>query len=281
MNIICVVQARTTSKRLPNKVLLNLPYGRNKTVLEQVIQRVSNSKYIKKIIVATTVNKEDDKIQEICSKVSVDCYRGSEEDVLSRYYEVAMKEKADHIVRITSDCPCIDYEIIDDLIELHIKNNNDFSSNNQIHSFPHGMDCEIVSYPVLLEAFKNSTKKYEREHVMPYIYKSNPQKYKIGTLEDRENNYNIRVTLDTEEDYILLCLVYDFLYEKNNFFNKEEIIKLFKTNKYLYKINQNIEQKKVCVTLDVEIEEAKRLLKKQDLNKAYDFIVKNYNGTRS
>jgi len=243
MNIICVVQARTTSKRLPNKVLLNLPYGRNKTVLEQVIQRVSNSKYIKKIIVATTVNKEDDKIQEICSKVSVDCYRGSEEDVLSRYYEVAMKEKADHIVRITSDCPCIDYEIIDDLIELHIKNNNDFSSNNQIHSFPHGMDCEIVSYPVLLEAFKNSTKKYEREHVMPYIYKSNPQ--------------------------------------KNNFFNKEENIKLFKTNKYLYKINQNIEQKKVCVTLDEEIEEAKRLLKKQDLNKAYDFIVKNYNGTRS
>lgn len=281
MNIICVIQARTTSKRLPNKVLLNLPYGSDETVLEQVIQRVSNSKYIKKIIVATTVNREDDKIQKICSKVFVECYRGSEEDVLSRYYEVATKEKADHIVRITSDCPCVDYEIIDSLIELHIKNNNDFSSNNQIHSFPHGMDCEIVSYQVLKEAFNNSTQKYEREHVMPYIYKSNPQKYKIGNLEDKENNYNIRVTLDTEEDYILLCLVYNFLYEKNKFFNKEEIIRLFRTNKYLYKINQNIEQKKVCITLDEEIEEAKRLLKKQDLNKAYDFIVKNYNNIKS
>lgn len=276
MNIVCIIQARTTSNRLPNKVLLNLPYASNKTVLEQVVERIKKSKHINKIFIATTRNNTDDQIEELCAKMKVDCYRGSEEDVLSRYYEVATKIQADHIIRITSDCPCIDYEVIDLLIEFHLKNKNDFSSNNQIHSFPHGMDCEIVTYQALSEAFDNSTEKYEREHVMPYIYKSHPDKYKIGILQDSQNNYDIRITLDTNEDYILLCLVYDFLYKRNNFFKKKEIVELFQDKKYLYKINRNIEQKKVCSNLEEEIQEAKELLKKQDLNRAYDFLIENW-----
>lgn len=276
MNIVCIIQARTTSSRLPNKVLLNLPYNGDKTVLEQVINRVKKSKYINKIIVATTTNKTDDKIEILCKNLQINCFRGSEDNVLSRYYEAATKYKADLIARITSDCPCIDYEIMDKLIEFHLNNNNDFSSNNQIHSFPHGLDCEIVNYNVLVEAFKNATEKYEKEHVMPYIYISNPNKYKLGILKDKNNNHDIRITLDTKEDYILLCLIYDFLYENDNFFNKDKIIKLFQEKSYLYEINKNIEQKKVCKDLIEEVEEAKKLLKKQDLNKAYNFLIENW-----
>ena len=159
MNIVCIIQARTTSSRLPNKVLLNLPYNGDKTVLEQVINRVKESKYINKIVVATTINETDNKIEKLCESLQISCFRGSEDNVLSRYYEAATKYKADLIIRITSDCPCIDYEIMDKLIEFHLNNNNDFSSNNQIHSFPHGLDCEIVNYNVLVEAFKNATEK--------------------------------------------------------------------------------------------------------------------------
>lgn len=276
MNIVCIIQARTTSSRLPNKVLLNLPYNGNKTVLEQVINRVKESKYINKIVVATTINETDNKIEKLCESLQISCFRGSEDNVLSRYYEAATKYKADLIVRITSDCPCIDYKIIDKLIELHLNNNNDFSSNNQVHSFPHGLDCEVVNYNILVEIFKNATEKYEKEHVMPYIYISNPNKYKIGILKDKNNNHDIRITLDTKEDYVLLCLIYDFLYEKDHYFDKDMIIKLFQRKNYLYEINKNIEQKKVCKNLTEEIEEAKKLLKKQDLNKAYNFLLENW-----
>ncbi len=276
MNIVCIIQARTTSSRLPNKVLLNLPYNGNKTVLEQVINRVKESKYINKIVVATTINETDNKIEKLCESLQINCFRGSEDNVLSRYYEAATKYKADLIVRITSDCPCIDYKIIDKLIELHLNNNNDFSSNNQVHSFPHGLDCEVVNYNILVEVFKNATEKYEKEHVMPYIYISNPNKYKIGILKDKNNNHDIRITLDTKEDYVLLCLIYDFLYEKDHYFDKDMIIKLFQRKNYLYEINKNIKQKKVCKNLTEEIEEAKKLLKKQDLNKAYNFLLENW-----
>lgn len=276
MNIVCIIQARTTSSRLPNKVLLNLPYNGNKTVLEQVINRVKESKYINKIVVATTINETDNKIKKLCESLQINCFRGSEDNVLSRYYEAATKYKADLIVRITSDCPCIDYKIIDKLIELHLNNNNDFSSNNQVHSFPHGLDCEVVNYNILVEVFKNATEKYEKEHVMPYIYISNPNKYKIGILKDKNNNHDIRITLDTKEDYVLLCLIYDFLYEKDHYFDKDMVIKLFQRKNYLYEINKNIEQKKVCKNLTEEVEEAKKLLKKQDLNKAYNFLLENW-----
>ncbi|MFV0579286.1 MAG: cytidylyltransferase domain-containing protein, partial [Fusobacterium ulcerans] len=276
MNIVCIIQARTTSSRLTNKVLLNLPYNGNKTVLEQVINRVKESKYINKIVVATTINETDNKIEKLCESLQISCFRGSEDNVLSRYYEAATKYKADLIVRITSDCPCIDYKIIDKLIELHLNNNNDFSSNNQVHSFPHGLDCEVVNYNILVEIFKNATEKYEKEHVMPYIYKSNPNKYKIGILKDKNNNHDIRITLDTKEDYVLLCLIYDFLYEKDYFFDKDMVIKIFQRKNYLYENNKNIEQKKVCKNLTEEIEEAKKLLKKQDLNKAYNFLLENW-----
>lgn len=276
MNIVCIIQARTTSNRLPNKVLLNLPYNGYKTVLEQVINRVKKSKYINKIVIATTINETDNKIEKLCENLQISCYRGSENNVLSRYYEAATKYKADLIIRITSDCPCIDHEILDELVEKHLNEKNDYTSNSLVRTFPHGLDCEIFSYKVLKEAYENAKEKFEFEHVTPYVYKTN--KNKIGQLLLNKNKEysKIRITLDTKEDYILLCEVYDNLYSNNKYFNCEDIINLFEEKKWLYLINNSIEQKRVCNSLEEEIEEAVKLLNKQDLNRAEKYLKEKY-----
>lgn len=278
MNIVCIIQARTTSSRLPNKVLLNLPYNGNKTVLEQVINRVKESKDINKIVVATTINETDNKIEKLCENLQISCFRGSEDNVLSRYYEAATKYKADLIIRITSDCPCIDHEILDELIEKHLNEENDYTSNSLVRTFPHGLDCEIFSYKVLKEAYENAKEKFEFEHVTPYVYKTNKNKYKIGQLLLNKNKEysKIRITLDTKEDYILLCEVYDNLYSDNKYFNCEDIINLFEEKKWLHLINNSIEQKRVCNSLEEEIEEAVKLLNKQDLNRAEKYLKEKY-----
>lgn len=280
MNIVCIIQARSTSTRLPNKVLLNLPYNSNVTVLEQDINRIKKSKYINKIVIATTVNQTDDLIEELALKIGVNWYRGSEENVLERYYLSAKEYKADLIVRVTSDCPCIDWEIIDNIIKKHLEENNDYTSNTLIRTFPHGVDGEIFTFKALEEAYLNAKQKFEIEHVTPYIYKSNPQKFKIGVLEADEGQKapDIRITLDTKEDYTLLCAVYDYLYDKNKYFTTRDIIKLFLEKKWLHNINNNIIQKKVCENLEEEIEESLDLLGKQDLNKAQMYLKEQYYG---
>lgn len=280
MNIVCIIQARTTSSRLPNKVLLPLPYGSNKTVLEQVINRVRESKLINKIIVATTINETDNPIENLCKDLGVICSRGSEENVLSRYYQAAKENGADIVVRITSDCPCIDAEIIDELITKHLEEKNEYTSNSLIRSYPHGLDCEVFLFSLLEEAFNNATEKFEKEHVTPYIYKTNKDKFKIGhlILKNSKEYEKIRITLDTKEDYTLLCSVYDYLYKENKNFKCNDIVKLFEEKPWLYNINSNIEQKKTCLNLEEEIEEALRLLNKQDLNRAEKYLKEEYYG---
>lgn len=280
MNIVSIIQARTTSSRLPNKVLLSLPYGSNKTVLEQVIERVKKSKLINKVVVATTTNETDDQIEKLCQNFNIVCSRGSENNVLSRYYQAARENNAELVVRITSDCPCIDAGVIDELIEKHLKEKNDYTSNSLIRSYPHGLDCEVFSFRLLEEAFNNATEKFEKEHVTPYIYKTNKGKFKIGylVLKDSKEYEKIRITLDTEEDYTLLCSVYDYLYKENRSFKCSDIIKLFERKPWLYNINSSIEQKKTCSNLEEEIEEALRLLNKQDLNRAEKYLKEEYYG---
>lgn len=280
MNIVCIIQARTTSSRLPNKVLLPLPYGSNKTVLEQVINRVRESKLINKVVVATSINETDNLIENLCKDLGVICSRGSEENVLSRYYQAAKENGADIVVRITSDCPCIDAEIIDELITKHLEEKNEYTSNSLIRSYPHGLDCEVFLFSLLEEAFNKATEKFEKEHVTPYIYKTNKDKFKIGhlILKNSKEYEKIRITLDTKEDYTLLCSVYDYLYKENKGFKCNDIIKLFEEKPWLYNINGNIEQKKTCSNLEEEIEEVLRLLNKQDLNRAEKYLKEEYYG---
>jgi len=268
----CIVQARTTSSRLPEKVLMPLPQNSDICVLSQVIRRLKKSEKINSVIIATTVNKTDDKIEDVAKKENICCFRGSEDDVLSRYYYAAKENNVDLVVRVTSDCPCIDPVLIDNLIDLHFDDKNDYTTIGLVRSYPHGLDTEIFSFKILEEMFNNANEKYEREHVTPYIYKTHSQKFKIKNYSYKKDCSSIRITLDTLEDYTLLCAVYDCLYSEQKIFLTDDIVNLFENKKWLYNINKNVEQKIVCSNIGEEIEQAIKILEKQDLYKAAQLL---------
>ena len=276
MKIGAIIQARTSSTRFPKKVLKPLPYGGNVCVLQQDIRRVKQSKLLDELIIATTINSEDDEIVEVAIKENTPYFRGSLDNVLERYYKAANKFNLDVIVRITSDCPCVDWTIIDDIIQAHLDSNADYTSNSLEETFPRGIDCEVFNFDILKEAYENASEKYEKEHVTPYFYKTNPDKFKINSVTSSENHSNIRITLDTPQDYAVLCVIYDNLYETNNFFTLNDILNLFEEKPWIKYINEDIIQKKVFNTLTEELTEAIKLCERQDLDKAKEFIKNHF-----
>ena len=276
MKIGAIVQARTTSTRLPKKILKELPYGSGITVLEQVIRRLKKSKLLDEIVVATTTNPEDDPIVEISERERVNYFRGSEKNVLERYYLCARENKVDIVVRVTSDCPCVDWNIVDMVIEKHLQAKADYTSNTIKRTFPHGLDIEVVSFKALERAYCEASEDFEKEHVCPYIHTTNREKFKIVSVEapDYLTAPDIRITLDTEEDYALLCAVFDYLYPQNSYFKAIDIINLFKEKPWLKLINKKVLQKKVFLSLEEELKEAKKLLELQELKRAKEIIEK-------
>jgi spore coat polysaccharide biosynthesis protein SpsF len=274
MKIGAIIQARTSATRLPKKVLKELPYGSGTTVLQQVIRRLKKANKIDDVIVATTTEIEDDKIVKVAKNENVKWFRGSKEDVLNRYYLAAKKNKLDIVVRITSDCPCIAPELIDSIIEKHLRTKSDYTTNTLKRTFPHGLDTEVINITTLEKAFSEAKQDYEKEHVTPYVYKTRPDLFKITLVEaPKELNYpDIRITLDTEEDYALLCAVFDYLYPINNFFVTKDIIDLFQKKPWLKLINKRIMQKKIYNSLEEEIQEAIKLCDLQDLKKAKEYL---------
>jgi len=275
MKILCIVQARSSSTRLPQKVLRRLPYGGDVTVLGQVIRRLKKCKRLNDILVATTTGKEDAEIVAIAEKEQAKCFRGSRDDVLARYYCAAKENAASVVVRITSDCPCIDPQIVDQVIDTHLSTQADYTSNTLTRTFPHGLDTAVLSFRALEKAHLEAKQSFEREHVCPYIYKSNPQMFKISSVEAPERLHapDIRITLDTEQDYALLCAVFDYLYPENEFFGTEDIIKLFRSKPWLKTVNKNVSHKKIFDSLQPELEEAIRILDLQELNRAKELLM--------
>ncbi|MEF3255619.1 MAG: glycosyltransferase family protein, partial [Deferribacterales bacterium] len=250
------------------------PYGSDITVLQQVIRRLKRSKFIDTIVIATTTESEDERIIKIADYESVRWFRGSKEDVLSRYYFAAKEISSDIIVRITSDCPCIDPDVVDRGVKMHIDDGADYTSNCRVRSFPHGLDFEVISFEVLEKAYKEALSKYDREHVCPYIYGTKGFKLSDLLAEESEKGEDIRITLDTIEDYALLASVYDYLYEKDNFFDVKEIVNLFKNKPWLKLINLKVVQKRSYHSLEDELMEGLKLLKLQDMENAAEYLGK-------
>lgn len=243
MNVVCIVQARLGSTRLPGKVLKEIC---SKTVLEHDIDRLKQVKNLNKIVIATTTLEEDNKIEKLVTELGIDCFRGSSEDVLSRYYFAAKKYKADVVVRVTSDCPLIDYNISDKIIQYYLDNKDkyDYVSNTIERTYPRGLDTEVFSFESLEKSYNEAKKQYEREHVTPYIYQ-NADKFKMAQYKNERDYSNYRWTLDTEEDYKLINIIYNNLYKKNKLFCFNDILKFIDENSYLTKINEHIQQKKL------------------------------------
>lgn len=238
MKIGAILQARTSSTRLPQKVLKELPFRSGITVLQQIIRRLKKSQRIDEIVVATTEEKSDDAIVRVVQKEGVKYFRGSVTDVLGRYYLAAKENNLDTVVRITGDCPCIDPEIVDLVVEKHLEGKGDFTSNVLKRSYPDGLDVEIFSFRVLEEMYKKATRPDEREHVTVYMYR-HPGNFKIINVKADQKFHapERRITLDTPQDYALLCAIYDALYPVDECFSTHAIVKLFEEKPWLEWIN--------------------------------------------
>ncbi|WBW96223.1 glycosyltransferase family protein [Oceanirhabdus sp. W0125-5] len=244
MKVVCIIQARMGSSRLPGKVLKKIV---DKSVLEHDIYRLRKAKNIDEIVIATTIENRDNAIVEEAKNLGVRYYRGSELDVLERYYYAAKETQAHIVVRVTSDCPCIDPILIDEIINKFkiefLEGNLDYINNTLELSFPRGYDVEVFSFKVLEIAYNNAKEKFEREHVTPYIY-CNKDKFKVQVYKSDVDYSNIRVTLDTEEDLNVITKVYEKLYKENKCFGLQDVINLYNSNPKIFAINQKIIQKK-------------------------------------
>ncbi len=244
MKVVCIVQARVGSTRLPGKIFKNIC---GKTILEHDIDRLKRVKNIDKIVIATTTLERDNAVVEEAKRLGVTYFRGSEDDVLSRYYYAAKQNNADVIVRVTSDCPLIDSEITDKTIHFYLENHDkyDYVSNSLKRTYPRGLDTEVFSYKILTKTFSEATYKKDREHVTAYIWR-NPNIFNLGCYENNIDYSDLRWTLDTVEDLELINRIYHYLYnDKGNNFNMNDILKLYEKYPELRKINIDIKQKEL------------------------------------
>ena len=242
MKTVIIVQARMTSTRLPGKVLKCVM---NKPLLEYQIEQLWQVSLADEIVIATTTNDSDIPIVELCQRLKVLYFRGSENDVLARYHEAALKNNADIIVRVTSDCPIIDPVVIDKVIGYFKDNSDvyDYVSNVQTRTYPRGMDCEVFTSSALDEAYHKAITLAEREHVTPYLY-SYPERFRIGSVSYSEDQSHHRWTVDTQEDFILIKNILENIYHIKPYFTLEECLKLMETHPEWIKINTHIEQRK-------------------------------------
>ena len=236
MKITAIVQARVGSTRLPGKVLKKIL---GKTILEYGIERIQKAKYIKNIVIATPDKKRDLKIVKLVKKLGIDIYRGSEKDVLDRYYQAAKHFKTRHIARITSDCPIIDPQVIDAVAQRYLTSKADYCSNNLEDTFPDGQDVEIFSFAALKNAWENARLLSEREHVTPYI-KKHPEKFKLASFKNKVDLSSKRWTVDEPNDFALIKAIIEALYPQNPDFQIKDVLRFLSKNPELEKLNQNI-----------------------------------------
>lgn len=238
--IAAIIQARISSTRLPGKIMMETC---GKTMLEHMILRIKQSKKLDEIIVATSINKLDDIIEEWCKKNNIKCFRGPENDVLKRYKLAKDFFNVDIVVRIGADSPLMDPKIIDDVVELFESNNYDYVTNLfpvSGRTFPDGVNVEVFSSETLDEVDKNAKKPSDREHVTFYLWMQ-PERFKIFRYDYPEDLSKFRFNLDYIEDYCLIRSIFESLYPKNNFFTLEDTISWLKQNPKILEFNNMIE----------------------------------------
>ena len=228
MNIIAIVQARMGSIRLPNKVMR---YIQDHTIIELLLKRLNQSQEINKIVVATSVNPNNESLISHIRMLGYDCEVGSEDDVLDRYLQVAKKYKADIVVRITGDCPLVDFNITDQVIKKFKSKSIDYMSNTLKPNYPDGLDVEVFTFDALMRAHKEAKNSFDREHVTPYIKNSNL--FKIKNFQNKKNYSHLRLTIDDPNDFeTVSAIVKNF--SPNIFFKWEDVIKLFESKAEIF-----------------------------------------------
>jgi len=231
------------SSRLPSKVLLPLV---GHPMLWHIVQRLRKVKSVSEVVVATTDKEQDNAIVAFCETEGIQCFRGSEADVLDRFYRAAKQAKADHIIRITGDCPMVDTSIVKRLVDNYLNGDYDHFSVAagagaaravSMGRYPDGLDAEILPFHVIEQAWKESSSTAEREHVTPFIWQQ-PERYRIGRLYSEVDLGSYRFVVDNKEDFELVEWIYNSLYKKNNFFGLQEVLRLIASDPERISVNQ-------------------------------------------
>ena len=237
-NVLAILQARFSSSRLPGKVFKPIL---GKPMLLHQIERVLRSRKIDQFVVATSTDPSDDDLEILCRRINVPCFRGSLNDVLDRFYQAAKTWQPHYVVRLTGDCPLIDPEIIDSVIDFCLAGSYDYASNATQPTFPDGLDSEIFRFSILQQAWEEATLPSQREHVTPFIH-GQPERFFIGHYRNTEDLSHLRWTVDEQEDFDLVTKIYEALYPVNPEFRMNDVITLLQQHPELAAINQKIER---------------------------------------
>ena len=228
------------SMRLPGKVLMDIGGG---TALARVVRRLSRATLINEVVVATSDLPVDDAIVQECEQLGIACFRGSESDVLDRYYWAAKNSDPDSVVRITSDCPVIDPQLVDETIQAFEAHRADYASNVIPRTYPRGLDTEVFTAEALAWAWLEAREPHQREHVTPYFYE-HPETFKIASAAGDADLSHHRWTLDTPEDLDLIRAIYS-RFDNRDDFSWRDVVDLMEREPELCRLNAHIVQKAV------------------------------------
>lgn len=267
--IVFVIQARVQSTRLPKKVLMPLPIDSEENVLNCIVNQLNKSTFNSDIFIATSENNHDDAIEEFCIKNNINCFRGSEDDVLSRF--IAINKNYDVCVRLTGDNPVLDIQQMDSVIQQHIQSKNDYTATKGL---PLGMNFEIVNSSALLSLDTQNLSNEDKEHVTLYIKKSNL--FNCSYIEHKESNKyeKLRLTIDYPLDYLTVSSIVS-LGQKNNIFGLKLIDYVIESFPWILELNKDNYQKQQFTTLKEEYDAALPILDKFDFLKLKEFLKTN------
>ncbi len=240
MRIIGIVQARMSSTRLPGKVLMPIV---GQPMLALQMARLKHVKNVTEWVLATSTDPSDDILNQFATKSGLSLFRGELLDVLHRYHTCATIHNADAIVRVTADCPVIDPDVCSSVLNLFLNTPEiDYTSNTLNRTFPRGLDIEVFTMSALKRAYENAHKPEEREHVTLHMY-TNPKLFKLNNYAGDSDYSQLRLTVDTQEDFELISTIYDNLYSKKPNFLLNDILTLFAKHPDLPMRNQHVQQK--------------------------------------
>jgi spore coat polysaccharide biosynthesis protein SpsF len=235
MKTVAVIQARMTSSRLPGKVLMPLA---GRPLLQHVVDRASRASRLDAVVVATTDRPSDDRVADFCRENGVGCFRGSENDVLDRYYQAARTFDVQTIVRLTADCPLLDPLVIDKTIQAFFAGDCDYASNAIRRTYPDGLDAEVFRREALELAWREARLTSEREHVTPYIWK-HPELFRLVHVANDVDYSEMRWTVDEPRDLEFVKSVFDHFGTSTDF-GMADILALLREHPELGRINSSI-----------------------------------------
>jgi spore coat polysaccharide biosynthesis protein SpsF len=221
--IVAILQARMSSTRLPGKAMRPLL---GEPMVGRQIERLLRCREIDRLVVATSDDASDDPLAAYCETTGAAMFRGALADVLDRFYRAAVAQgPADHVVRLTADCPLADPAVIDDCIRLHVQSGADYTSNTQDRSYPDGLDVEVMTFAALEAMHAEAADPYEREHVTPFLYR-HPERFRIAQLTQADKLDGLAWTVDVADDLAFVEKVYEALYPARPDFGQADVLAL-------------------------------------------------------